>query len=397
MKLRIEPVFLKGNCYLPASKSLSHRALIIAMLSRGINQLRGILDCDDTQATLQVIEALGGHYHWQEDQLFLDSRQIHLESARTLEVNASGSTLRFMLPILQTVGGVHRYHMHPSLARRTLAAYEPYFEMSRQQERLWVDGRLKAGEIMIEASQSSQFVSGMLFALPLLDAPSRLVLQGECVSVPYYEMTYQLLKEAGVSLTRQDARTFLIDPSNYHFHDGMLEGDWSAAAFIEAANFLGMSIDILNRPTSLLQGDREIVRLLQQIRQGSCQMDVRDVPDLVPALALAMALTPGHFELNHAARLKDKESNRLESVAHELNAMGAKITVAPDGLSIEGVDHLHGAQVDAHQDHRIAMMLSIAACLAQGETILNGAECVAKSWPQYFTVFRQLGGKCDEC
>ena len=115
MKLRIEPVFLKGNCYLPASKSLSHRALIIAMLSRGINQLRGILHCDDTQATLQVIEALGGHYHWQEDQLFLDSRQIHLESARTLEVNASGSTLRFMLPILQTVGGVHRYHMHPRL------------------------------------------------------------------------------------------------------------------------------------------------------------------------------------------------------------------------------------------------------------------------------------------
>lgn len=394
------PSRLAGQLTLPDSKSLSHRRIFMAMLSRKPVVLSRVLQCDDTKATLDAFQALGGAYQWQGNMLRLDGRHLFQSQAQVMPVQSSASTLRFMIPFCLSHGGTFRFAMNDQLSRRSLAIYEQCLKkdviFQKKTGLLTITGQLQPGTYRIDGSHSSQFISGLLMALPLLEAPSRLQVISECVSSEYIQMTLDVMQASGIEINAMKAHDYIIKGGqNYHFCDVPSQADASAAAFFKVARYLGQPVSI-EQYHSCHQADEQLDALLERIAGASQTVNMADMPDLVPALSLAMALSPYHYELTHAARLRDKESDRLQAVCQVLSAFGADIHETADGLVINGVKHLHGAQVSSFGDHRIVMMAAIAASIAEGPTMLYDGECVTKSWPDFFQVYHQLGGRADE-
>lgn len=400
MDYLVTPSSLMGTLCPPPSKSFSHRRIFMAMLSKKEMILTDVLDCQDTNATLSCFKSLGAVYRWQHDCLILDSSLLFKKKPQRMQVGASASTLRFLIPICLTQAGCYCFRMDEQLSRRSLAAYEESLKTMARFERVGctikVSGQLRPGHYQIDASMSSQFVSGLLMALPLLEGDSSLELSTKMVSIPYVKMTLACLKAAGIHIYQVSSSLFKIPGrQHYDFCDLPSQLDASSAAFFEVAKYLGQPL-IVKLGSVSYQADACLKPILEKIGQGPLKVNVENMPDLVPALSLAMALSPYRYEITHAARLKDKESNRLLAVTKTLQAMGANITQHNDGLVIEGVEKLHGATVSSYHDHRIAMMAIIAASLANGRTTLLDGDCVAKSWPDFFDVYRRLGGIIDE-
>ena len=393
------PSHLKGQVDLPSSKSLSHRRIITGMLSKREMVLSHVLKCDDTIATLEALKALGGQYQWQNQNLWLDGSRLFHADNPCMCVEASASTLRFLIPICLTQAGTYVFEMADSLARRSIA---PYIEALKGQatfayqgHRLIVTGKLTGGHYVLDGSSSSQFISGMLMALPLLNQDSILTIQNGRVSKPYIALTTSILRAAHLKIEQHQETYHISGLQSYRFEDTLNEYDASSLAFLAVANYLGHEISWQNFETQY-QADAKIFDILDEIQTQDVSINVKDMPDLVPILSLALALSPYRYELTHAKRLKDKESNRLESTYRALKAMGADIQMMEDGLMIRGVKKLKGAQISSYQDHRIAMMVAIAASVAEGETVLLEGDCVAKSWPKFYHDYQMLGGKMHE-
>ena len=404
MNLTIVPHPLSGKVTPPASKSQGHRMLIAAALAPGKSVLQNLSMSKDLAATLQGIEALGARSRQEEDELHLwgisamPSQKPALPPR--LDCGESGSTLRFLIPVALAVAGGGIFTGHGRLMERP---QQPYFELFRekgidwqlQEGALTVRGTLLPGEYPLRGDVSSQFVTGLLYALPLLPGASHIRLTTPLESRDYVEITIGVLRSMGVDIL-PESDGFRI-PGNQRPQAGRMtvEGDWSQGAFWYAASFLGQPLEIEGLHPDSLQGDRRIADDYWKLaRPGEVTLDVTHCPDLVPPLAVMAALRRGKTAIVGAGRLRFKESDRLAAVTTTLNRLGAQVTEREDGLLFEGVDRLRGGvTIDCWNDHRIAMMAAVAAIRCEQPVTLCGADCVEKSYPTFWEDYQMLGGK----
>lgn len=387
MNLTITPVKLSGTVKAPPSKSQAHRLLICAALAGEGGVLHNLADSQDIRATRRCLA-----------ELMTNSRTLP-----ELDCGESGSTLRFLIPVALALQGGGRFTGQGRLMERP---QKPYFDLFdgkgiRYEQKdgiLTVEGRLTPGEYRLPGNVSSQFFTGLLLALPLLDGPSVIIPTTRLESEGYIAMTLEAMHQFGVDIasTRSLPPHYLISGGRkYRGAEATVEGDWSQAAFWYAAIALGNPVKPEGLNASSAQGDRCIASYFMKLQQpGELDLDVSGCPDLVPPLAAMAALRAGEItRLTNAGRLRIKESDRLASVTQVLNAMGADVVEGSDLLKIAGRDFLSGGcAVDCYNDHRIAMMAAVAATRCREPVTLLGAECVAKSYPSFWDDYKMLGG-----
>lgn len=400
MDLLIFPGKLSGDINVIPSKSLVHRILICAAFADDITEF----DCPeinrDIQATMDCLEALGAaHIEWANGRFTVSSQRNWYDAAKPRELYCrdSGSTLRFLLPIVGALGYDTTFHLEGRLAQRPLSPlWEEMERMGCTLSRPTADtircqGRLKAGEYIIDGSVSSQFISGLLMAAALIPGKSKITLTGKIESRPYITMTQKVLGAFGA-----ECMDFTVNgPADLRAPGSWLnaEGDWSNGAFFLAANALGSTINIKNLPEHSLQGDQAAADLLPKLEEN-CTISAADIPDLVPILSVVAACKKGAV-FTDIHRLRLKESDRVASVIAMLEALGGKAEATENTLTVYGTG-LTGGQVDCRNDHRIAMSAAIAATVCTKPVILNGAQCVRKSYPRFFTEYSRLGGYYEQ-
>lgn len=387
MNVTILPGTLKGAVTPPSSKSQTHRAVLALMLAQGEGKLSNLAVSQDIQATQDCVAALKSGQPAQADGLPL------------LDCGESGSTLRFLIPVALAVRGGGHFTGRGRLMERPQG---PYIRLFEEKGILWnqegtcltVAGQLEPGVYALPGNVSSQFITGLLYALPLLPGDGRIILTTPLESRGYVDMTLDMLRRFDIKVEEQEDGFLVPGNQTYQARDLTLEADWSGAAFWYAANFLGAQVDIQGLNPDSVQGDRQIGTLYWKLaRPGDVDIDLSQCPDLAPPLAAMAAVRKGTTRFVHAGRLRMKESDRLETIARTLNALGAKAQVWEDTLTLEGVDHLEGGTVDGCNDHRIAMMAAVAAVACKEPVTILGAECVKKSYPRFWEDYTALGGE----
>jgi 3-phosphoshikimate 1-carboxyvinyltransferase len=396
--LLIRPGQLCGRVIPPPSKSDAHRALIAAALAGRPDLVQGLPEplSDDIRATRRCLAAL-------------------LSGARALDCGESGTTLRLLIPIAAALGsalgsgGKTVFSGVGRLPERPLAEYQAIFAghgveicfpPDGKSLPLHLAGQLRGGTFRVPGHISSQYVSGLLFALPLAAADSQIHLTTPLESAPYVAMTLRTLRHFGIQVDETADGYRVPGGQTYRPAAWTVEKDYSQAAFWLTAAYSGSAVEVCGLDPASAQGDKAIIRLLADFGRGlpEYRIDAADIPDLVPALAVAAALTPAVTRIVRASRLRLKESDRLESIEGALQAIGADICQTADGLLIRGTAArvLRGGETDSFADHRIAMAAAIAALRCREGVLLRRAEAVRKSYPEFFREFRRLGGDLDE-
>lgn len=423
--IKIYPSKLKGAVKVPPSKSMAHRGIICAALTDGCCRVDNIDYSDDIIATIAAMTSLGAKIEKFKDYVIVHgvySNEGALEDNRVIDCNESGSTLRFLVPISLLFDGSSKFIGRGNLGKRPLTTYYNIFdeqgiEYSYKEGILDLDikGKLKSSVFELEGNISSQFITGLLFTLPLLDGDSKIVITTNMESKGYIDLTLRAMSDFGIEIINNDYREFIIKGNQrYNARDYRVEGDYSQAAFYLSADALGNEVNALDLDLDSLQGDKEVIDILERMNvkfesennsvigklQGeltSTIIDGSQCPDIIPVLTAVAALTPGTTEIINAGRLRIKECDRLTAVRTELNKLGAKIVEKEEGLIVEGVASLSGGiEVWSHKDHRIAMTLAIASTRCKEPIIIKDYECIAKSYPNFFEDFKALGGNVDE-
>lgn len=425
MDMIVSPHPLAGSVAAMPSKSMAHRLLTLSALCSGITDLNCTDFSADIVATLRCLQALGAPAMRTKDGLrMVPVTRGGVRKGALLDVGESGSTLRFLLPVACALGRGATFVGQGRLAKRPLSPLAEQLEehgvtlVDLGSFPLEVTGQLKPGTFFLPGSISSQFVSGLLMAAPLMDGDTTVVVREPVESRSYIGLTIDALASFGVTVIEQRAivndspcRIYRVGASEQLVSPGacVVEGDWSNAAFwLAAGSFDHTPLCVTGLNLQSNQGDRAIMAALSLMgaRVGRSagiaavsretphahNLDVSGIPDLVPPLAAVAATAPGTTRLSNAARLRLKESDRLQSVSQAITNMGGKACIEGDDLLIEGVDHLSGGVVDACNDHRIAMMAAVCAAYATEPTTICGAQCVSKSYPGFFDDFRALGG-----
>lgn len=390
MDVTINPTILRGSITPPPSKSQAHRAMLAMMLSGGDGELQNLSRSQDIDATQRCAAAL-------------TAKGAPCDGLPMLDCGESGSTLRFLIPVALALRGGGHFTGQGRLMERP---QKPYFDIfdekgifyDLQYGVLTVRGTLTPGIYALPGDVSSQFVTGLLYALPLLAGDSEIVLTSPLESRDYVAMTLDVLSKFGVQVENENYERFRV-PGNQKFRavDMAIEADWSQAGFWYAAAFLDNAVEITGMAPASSQGDRVVAELYWKLaKPGDVDIDVSGCPDLVPPLAVMAAVRRGNTKIVNAARLRIKESDRLSAVTQVLRAMGADIAELPDGLVITGQTGLRGGvTVDSFNDHRIAMMAAIAATICTFPVTVRGAECVRKSYPGFWDDYKALGGRLE--
>lgn len=399
MRVTVSGNTLRGEVVAPASKSAVHRLLICAALADIPTTLKNVTLSQDIVATIDCLRALGAQITTNGDRLTV----IPLREARSgavLDCGESGSTLRFLLPIAAALGGAS-FVGRGRLAQRPLS---PLYELlcdngctlsPQGQFPLRVSGGLTGARFVIDGGISSQFISGLLMAAPLLGHAVEVCVSGAVESRPYIDLTVAAMRRFGVEVT-EEQQTFFVPAARYTSPDTVTaEGDWSNAAFWLVADAIASasSLTVSGLDETSLQGDRAIRRIIEgtQGLRVPLDVDVSQIPDLVPVLSVLAAGISGRSVIRNAARLRLKESDRLCSVHAMLTALGGRVTMGEDSLLIEGKGCLRGGTVDACNDHRIAMAAAVAATICEQDVIIEGAEAVRKSYPTFFKELAERG------
>ena len=410
MNITITPTKLEGTVTPPPSKSQAHRALIAAALADGESTVSNVAFSQDIEATMGCLENLGAEFIRDGSAVTVRGMGANAMSPLRrlvypqLDCGESGSTLRFLIPVALAVRGGGIFSGRGRLMERPLKPYFDLFEekgifYEQKAGVLTVQGLLPPGEYRLPGDVSSQFVTGLLYALPLLDGDSEIVLTSPLESLGYVDMTLEVLEKFGVRVENQSYARFLVSgKQRFQARDMSVEADWSQAGFWYAAAFLGNPVEVVGMDPRSTQDDWVIAAHYEALVQpGDVEIDVSECPDLTPPLAAMAAVRSGVTRLTNAARLRIKESDRLASVTQVLNALGADVTEGPDSLTIRGKDSLAGGvRVDSFNDHRIAMMAAIAATRCVKPVTLIGAECVAKSYPNFWEDYEALGGSMQK-
>lgn len=402
MDLRLEAGTLRGGVRVPGSKSETLRLVLAAALAAGTSELRGASRCEDLDAALRCAEALGARVSTAADGcLRIEGGARPVSEPPRFDCGESGAVLRFWMPVALALCGGGDFVGRGRLLERPLGPYETIFRAQgiacvREGNTLRVRGRLRPGEFRLPGDVSSQFFSGLLFALPLLNAPSRLAAAGETESADYIEMTRAALERAGVFVEKRE-KNYKIVPARYQAFQTTVEGDWSQAAFWLAAAALGEPLRVEGLCTDSRQADRRAPELIAALQgRGPRALDLRQNPDLMPPLAALAALREGRCRLTGLKRLRYKESDRIRSVSAALGAMGARVNADGDVMELEGREKLPGgAVIDCANDHRVAMLCAVAALRCEKPILLRGADCVNKSYPVFWETYRMLGGTAD--
>ena len=402
MDLQITPKKLSGAVTPPPSKSQAHRLLIAAALAEGESTLHNIALSQDIEATLRCVAALGGRWRQAGSGALtvtgIGGRPFPGGELPRLDCGESGSTLRFMIPIALAVAGGGVFTGRGRLMERPQGPYFQLFDKKGifhelKDGVLTVRGTLTPGEYVLPGNVSSQFFTGLLFALPLLDGVSAVVSSTEIESREYITMTLEAMRQAGVPVAeRPGLRSFEVLHAAYRPFEAAAEADWSQTGFWYAANFLDSQVEIRGLNPGSSQGDKVVSELYWRLaRPGEAEIDVSGCPDLLPPLAVMAAVRSGATRFVNAARLRMKESDRLSTTAAALAALGGRAEEGPDFLTVRG-GPLTGGTVDSAGDHRIAMAAAIAATACTGPVTIRGAECVQKSYPDFWEAYKALGG-----
>ena len=403
MDVRITPRRLSGVVTPPPSKSLAHRMVIAASLAAGVSTLRNTDFSADIQATLRCMTALGAQWEAVDGGLRIRGiggiRQPFGDLPK-FDCGESGSTLRFLIPVSMTAGQGGIFTGQGRLMERP---QEPYFHLFQQrgipyiqrEDTLIVQGRLTPGAYRLTGNVSSQFFTGLLMALPLLEGPSVVTSTTALESASYVTLTMGVLQQCGIQVRYAPERwSFGVLPGVYApLEDAAVEADWSQAAFWYAAMALGSRVRLRGLNAYSSQGDAAVVSHYKLLTQdGPAVIDLTDCPDLLPPLAVMALTRRGTTRFTGAARLRLKESDRLTTVRQMLSALGGAAAEEEDGLSVYGVSTLPGGTVDGANDHRIVMAAAIAATRCQGPVVIRGAEAVKKSYPGFWRDYEALGG-----
>ena len=432
MDIKIERPLQGGNIKAIASKSEAHRLLISAALAEKETYIECPERNEDIDATVRCLKNITEEISYIDGFFYVKPgsfvknlyTQCTSETSRLIKENElffdcgeSGSTLRFLLPVCGALGLNSTFVMKGRLPQRPLEALWKEMErhgsiilMKENEERLNLKGKLKVAAYSIAGNVSSQFISGLLFALPLLGGESTLEVSGNLESRPYVDMTIEVLKKFDINIEEEQKQYFRIKGNQTYKSPGEVSiyGDWSNAAFFLCAGAISekaVSCKGLNLNSS--QGDKQIINILKHFgakitadtdgvtvypsKLKSINIEVENIPDLVPAIAVIASLAEGKTIIGKAERLRTKESNRLASVTSALSAIGADIKESEDGLVIQGKEKLNGGTSDSFGDHRIAMMLSIASCGCREAVTIKNAEVVNKSYPGFFKDLKTLG------
>ena len=395
MRAVIQPGTARGTVSAPPSKSMAHRLLICAALAQGESMVRGVDLSEDILATADCLAALGASFSFEGSAVRIRGCDPRKAPPAILRCRESGSTLRFMIPLCLLSGSPMRLEGSETLLSRPLSVYEDLCKtqgltLERKDGGLLVQGQLSPDDYEIPGSISSQFVTGLLFALSLLPAPSRIRLLPPVESRSYLSLTLQALNDAGVPVSWSDEFTLEI-PGNASFcpQDVVIEGDWSNAAFFEALNCAGGSVTVTGLRPDSLQGDRIYQDFFPRLADGPAELDLTDCPDLAPVLIAVAALRHGAV-FTGTRRLRFKESDRGAAMAQELAKFGVPLTLEENRITVSAVTlRLPEEPLQSHNDHRIAMALSVLCTCTGG--IIEGAEAVRKSFPDYWKRLQSLG------
>ena len=415
MNKTILPGARTGEVHIPASKSQAHRMLLCAAMGENEVTLRCRGLSKDILATVACLKALGTSVDAEGEVLHLRPVSAPPPGLCPLPCGESGSTLRFLLPLVGALGASAVFEREGRLPERPI---EPLgrelcrngMDIRGDGARLYCSGQLRPGAFFLPGNISSQYISALLMTLPLLEGESTLHIEGALESAAYVAMTEEVLRLGGVQTEKTGAGYRIPGGQHCRFAPELsVEGDYSNAAFFLCAGALSeRGIRVTGLDPQSRQGDRAIVPLLEEMgaqvaSDGSSvtvkraalhgiTIDASPIPDLIPVLSVVAAAASGETRVIHAQRLRLKESDRLHSTTQMLRALGAEAEELPDGLVIRGGRTLAGGTVDACGDHRIAMSAAVAGGICRGAVTICGSECVQKSYPDFWTDFQQLKG-----
>lgn len=414
------PAALAGNMAAPASKSEAHRRLICAGLTREQTTLKGFTPSADTEATIRCLRALDASICADGNYLQVCGGSPRGDKLPVMDCGESGSTLRFFVPIALSLTGGATFRMHGQLGKRPMEVYRDLFvprgvmwHMGVGADcaaELTVRGHLEPGDYVLPGNVSSQFVSGLLFALPLLPGDSTLTVLPPVESVGYIRMTLEALENSGIAVEETgDFRWKIAGNQQYKAQSGPLSGDYSQAAVMLCAGAMGHQVTVSGLAAKTTQGDRAVLKHLaalgakiDETAAGICAtggklhgavLDMHDCPDIAPVLALTCQLSQGESRLTGCGRLKIKECDRLSATVNILNQLGGNARVEGNDMVITGVESLRGGvTVDGCNDHRMVMLAALAATRCQQPVPVTGVEALNKSWPEFLQVYEALGG-----
>ncbi len=396
MIVKIEKSVAKGTVLAPPSKSMAHRMLICASLAEGKSVVRGLSDCVDVSATLDCAKALGITAEVNGQDVTVLGKNISDRAPYgELYCHESGSTLRFLIPVALLTGKTVMFRGSKGLMQRPMDVYaklckERGLDFIADGETITVKGPLTSGEYCVVGNVSSQFISGLLFALPTLKGDSRIKITPPIESRSYIEMTREAQKLFGIETRWEDEHTLFI-PGNQKYTpaDVTVEGDYSGAAFPDALNLFGASVRVDGLNPDTIQGDAVYKKYFDMLARGVPTIHIGNCPDLGPILfAVAAAKNGGVF--SGTKRLKIKESDRAQAMAEELKKFGTSVTVCEDKVVVyPAAFHAPNEPLNSHNDHRIAMALAVLLTMTGGE--IHGAEAVNKSYPAFFEHLKALG------
>lgn len=395
MDIIITPGKLRGTLEAPPSKSHAHR-LMTAVALAGKKTSESLCTSEDTRATFRCLNKL--------------------HDGGILDCGESGTTLRFLLPVASALGINAEFIGHGRLPERPMSALNNALRengavISADNLPIKVSGQLHPGVFRVPGNISSQFISGLLFALPLLDGDSEIVIEGKRESIGYIDMTLDTLRSFSINIEETQSGYKIKGPQKYIEPDSpRVQGDWSNAAFFLCAGALGGETEITGLSLDSRQSDRAIVNILKDFGADvkcddmisvrgnglrGIKIDISQCPDLFPTLAAAACAALGNTIFTNAARLRIKESDRIEAVEKMINSLGGSAESTEDSLTVRGTGTLPGGEVDSFNDHRIVMAAAIAACICENPVIIHDAQAVNKSYPNFFEDYRKLGGKAD--
>ena len=406
---------LVGELSPPPSKSVLHRYIIASSLAKGISKIENISFSEDIIATIEAMKKLGAKIEQKENYLLIDGSDTFKNLNENIEIdcNESGSTLRFLFPLSIVKENKVLFKGRGKLFKRPMTPYFKNFEKFKikhsyiDENKILLEGQLKSGIYEIDGNISSQFITGLLFSLPLLDRESKIIINGKLESSNYIDISLDCLNKFGIKIINNSYQEFIIEGNQgYKVGNYRTEADYSQAAFFLVANAIGSKIKINDLSEDSLQGDKKIIDYISEIDNWNFKdtlvLDGSETPDIIPILSLKAAVSGKKIEIVNIERLRIKESDRLKATVEELSKLNFDLIEKKDSILINSRENFEVnknekvVSLSAHSDHRIAMMIAIAATCYDGEILLDNLDCVKKSYPNFWEVFLSLGGKVYE-
>lgn len=415
--VKFSPFVPNGTVNVPPSKSDVHRAIICAAMANGVSRISPVALSNDIKATIGCIKALGADAVLENNVLTVDGTNMYKNKTALLDCGESGSTLRFFIPIA-AVGNINATFVGKGkLPQRPIGIFTEALPKAATVCKtegglpLEIKGQLKSGIFEIPGNVSSQFITGLLLALPILEGDSEIVLTSPLESVGYIAMTIRTMKQFGVNIQATEKGWHIKGGQSYKTCDYTTDGDWSQAAFFMVLGAIGGKVTVKGVAKDSTQGDKKCAEILAEfgakvtqrdnevtVEKGDLKaitIDASQIPDLVPVLSVCAAFAEGTTKIINAERLRIKECDRLKATAELLNNLGGKVKELSDGLEITGVSSLEGGKVNGYNDHRIVMSAAVCAARSDEDITATFAMSINKSYPDFYIDYNSIGGKAN--